>query len=161
MGQAFYYDYNDAWQVIHAWGDGGLHDYRFIYHDALRETEVIDSRGHISLVRFDENNLPISEIDPLGGVTLADGSKTQVSFDQYSIPVDIRDAQGRCWNTDANQSYRRMGRPRSVARACECSQCKPDGNSLTINYDGDAFDFCILTILNVPKVARSSNVLHI
>ncbi|WP_277183680.1 RHS repeat-associated core domain-containing protein, partial [Caballeronia sp. BR00000012568055] len=79
--------YNDAWQVIHAWGDGGLHDYRFIYHDALRETEVIDSRGHISLVRFDENNLPISEIDPLGGVTT-------YRYDELGHTIEIIDPAG-------------------------------------------------------------------
>lgn len=70
LGLSFYYAYDSEWRVIHAWGDHGLHDYRFAYNALLRETEVTDSLGHISLIKFDENNLPLCEIDPLGGVTI-------------------------------------------------------------------------------------------
>ncbi|MFC5472819.1 RHS repeat-associated core domain-containing protein [Paraherbaspirillum soli] len=70
LGLSFYYAYDAQWRVLHAWGDQGLHDYRFAYNELLRETEVTDSLGHTSLIKFDENNLPLCEIDPLGGVTI-------------------------------------------------------------------------------------------
>ncbi|MFC5474358.1 RHS repeat-associated core domain-containing protein [Paraherbaspirillum soli] len=70
LGLSFYYAYDAQWRVLHAWGDHGLHDYRFVYNELLRETEVTDSLGHISLIKFDDNNLPLCEIDPLGGVTI-------------------------------------------------------------------------------------------
>ncbi|AIY42716.1 hypothetical protein LT85_3558 [Collimonas arenae] len=70
LGLSFYYAYDSEWRVLHAWGDHGLHDYRFAYNTLLRETEVTDSLGHIFLIKFDENNLPLCEIDPLGGVTI-------------------------------------------------------------------------------------------
>ncbi|WP_211463044.1 RHS repeat-associated core domain-containing protein [Collimonas silvisoli] len=67
---SFYYAYDSEWRVVHAWGDQGLHDYRFAYDTVLRETEVTDSLGHTSLIKFDDDNLPLCEIDPLGGVTI-------------------------------------------------------------------------------------------
>ncbi|AMP06164.1 RHS repeat-associated core domain-containing protein [Collimonas pratensis] len=70
LGLSFYYTYDDRWRAIRAWGDHGLHDYRFTYNESLRETEVIDSFGYTSLIKFDQNNLPLCEIDPLGGVTV-------------------------------------------------------------------------------------------
>jgi len=69
-GLSFYYTYDSQWRVEHAWGDGGLYDYRFAYNALLRQTEVTDSLGHTTVVKFDENNLPLCEIDPLGGVTV-------------------------------------------------------------------------------------------
>lgn len=70
VGLSFYYAYDDEWKVVHAWGDGGLHDYHFRYDALLRETEIRDSLGHTSFVKFDENDLPLCEIDPLDGVTI-------------------------------------------------------------------------------------------
>ncbi|OLG34073.1 type IV secretion protein Rhs, partial [Xanthomonas oryzae pv. oryzae] len=70
VGLSFYYDYDRQWRVVHSWGDGGLYDYRFAYDDLLRETAVTDSLGHVSLVKFDENRLPLCEIDPMDGVTV-------------------------------------------------------------------------------------------
>lgn len=70
LGLSFYYAYDSEWRVAHAWGDQGLHDYRFAYNAALRETEITDSLGNISLIKFDADNLPLCEIDPLGGVTV-------------------------------------------------------------------------------------------
>ena len=36
----------------------------------LNERRITDSLGHVSLVKLDERGLPISEIDPLGGMTV-------------------------------------------------------------------------------------------
>lgn len=96
LGLSFYYAYDSEWRVVHAWGDQGLHDYRFVYNELLRETEVTDSLGHTSLIKFDENNLPLCEIDPLGGVTIFEydevgrttaivdpiGSRTEFDYDE-------------------------------------------------------------------------------
>ena len=73
-GLSFHYSYEQStdgeWRVTHAWGDGGLYDYRFEYIDAINERRITDSLGHVSLVKLDERGLPINEIDPLGGMTL-------------------------------------------------------------------------------------------
>ncbi|WP_218815458.1 hypothetical protein [Xanthomonas oryzae] len=37
---------------------------------ALMDAAVTDSLGHVSLVKFDENRLPLCEIDPMDGVTV-------------------------------------------------------------------------------------------
>lgn len=72
-GLSFYYSYEahgDGWRVDHAWGDGGLYDYRFAYLDLIHERRITDSLGHVSVVKLDENGLPINETDPLGGITI-------------------------------------------------------------------------------------------
>lgn len=68
-GLSFHYAYDEQWRVVHAWGDGGLHDYRFAYNAALRQTEVTNSLGHLSVIKFDEAGLPLAEIDALDGMT--------------------------------------------------------------------------------------------
>ncbi|PSM32208.1 DUF6531 domain-containing protein [Haliangium sp. UPWRP_2] len=79
-GLSFYYEFDHSdpqGRVTHAWGDGGLYDYRFVYAAAQsgdpfaphKEVQIADSLGQISVVRFDENHLPVEETDPLGGVT--------------------------------------------------------------------------------------------
>lgn len=87
LGQSFHYTYDSEWRVTHAWGAQGLHDYRFSYNILLRETEVADSLGHISLIKFDEDNLPLCEIDPLGGVTVFE-------YDEVGRTTAIVDAVG-------------------------------------------------------------------
>lgn len=72
-GLSFYYAYDDGKdnaRVIHAWGDGGLYDYRFEYFDELNERRITDSLGGVSLIKLDNLGLPINEIDPLGGQTI-------------------------------------------------------------------------------------------
>ena len=49
------------------------------------ERRITDSLGHVSLVKLDERGLPISEIDPLGGITLYeydDAGRTTAVVDQ-------------------------------------------------------------------------------
>lgn len=72
-GLSFYYEYDkqgEDWQVVHAWGDGGLYDYHFAYWPKIHETRITDSLGHVTTVKCDANGLPILEIDPLGGRTI-------------------------------------------------------------------------------------------
>ena len=47
-GLSFHYEFEDAGgerRVVHAWGDGGLFDYRFQYFDLLRERRIADSEA--------------------------------------------------------------------------------------------------------------------
>ncbi|WP_211470338.1 RHS repeat-associated core domain-containing protein [Collimonas humicola] len=92
LGLSFYYTYDSGWRVIHTWGDRGLHDYHFKYDDTLRETEVIDSLGHVSLIKFDQDNLPLCEIDPLGGVTIFEydeAGRTTAVVDQIGLRTEF------------------------------------------------------------------------
>ncbi|MNM35055.1 putative deoxyribonuclease RhsC [compost metagenome] len=89
VGLSFHYAFDAQDRVVHAWGDGGLHDYHFEYDALLRETRVTDSLGHVSIVRFDENQLPICEIDALDGVT-------RFEYDDFGRTVAVTDPEGLC-----------------------------------------------------------------
>ncbi|WP_329956627.1 RHS repeat-associated core domain-containing protein [Collimonas humicola] len=120
LGLSFYYAYDSEWRVVHAWGDHGLHDYRFAYNELLRETEITDSLGHTSLIKFDENNLPLCEIDPLGGVTIFEydevgrttavvdpvGARIEFDYDERGNLLKVVQADGTATVTafdDANR----------------------------------------------------------
>lgn len=91
-GLSFYYQYGQAvsgeWRVIHAWGDGGLYDYRFAYLDTLNERRITDSLGHVTTIKLNEEGLPISELDPLGGMTLFE-------YDEAGRTTAVTDPGGR------------------------------------------------------------------
>ncbi|WP_082350406.1 RHS repeat-associated core domain-containing protein [Xanthomonas oryzae] len=118
VGLSFYYDYDLQWRVVHSWGDGGLYDYRFAYDDLLRETAVTDSLGHVSLVKFDENRLPLCEIDPLDGVTV-------FAYDAVGRTVAVTDPEGLCTRFD----YDDCGNLLTLTR--------PDGSTLRQTFDDD------------------------
>ena len=89
-GLTFYYEYersDDAWRVVRSWGDGGLYAYEFVYLDAARERRIRDSLGNVWLVKIDERGLPISEIDPLGGLT-------SYAYDESARTVAVEDQDG-------------------------------------------------------------------
>lgn len=117
-GLSFYYEYNARQQVIHAWGDGGLHDYRFHYDALLQETGITDSLGHASLVKFDENGLPLCEIDPLDGVTVFE-------YDSCGRTTAVVDPMGLRTGFD----YDRRGNLLTLTRA--------DGSTVQTAYDDD------------------------
>lgn len=91
-GLSFHYAYESGPEeeprVVHAWGDHGLYDYKFAYLDELRERRITDSLGHTSIVKLDENSLPISEIDPLGGMTA-------YTYDESCRTTSVTDPAGR------------------------------------------------------------------
>ncbi|KLN56939.1 RHS repeat-associated core domain-containing protein [Variovorax paradoxus] len=107
-GLSFHYAYDEQWRVVHAWGDGGLHDYSFAYNAALRQTEVTNSLGHLTVVKFDEAGLPLAEIDPLDGVTTfeyddvgrtvavtePEGLRTGFNYDARGNLLNLRQADG-------------------------------------------------------------------
>jgi RHS repeat-associated protein len=123
-GLSFHYAYEHAggatadpadpgnWRVVHAWGDGGLYDYRFEYTDALNERRITDSLGHVSLVKLDERGLPISEIDPLGGQTI-------YQYDEAGRTTAVTDPDGHCtaYEYDERGNLLKLTRPDGTAIA--------------------------------------------
>ncbi|MFD0738592.1 RHS repeat-associated core domain-containing protein [Lysobacter koreensis] len=116
VGMSFYYGYNRHWQVVHAWGDGGLYDYTFRYDRLLNETEVTDSLGHVSIVKFDQDGLPLCEIDPLDGATIFE-------YDDVGRTTALIDPMG----LRTQMAYDARGNLLKLTR--------PDGSTLTSQYD--------------------------
>ncbi|KVJ80761.1 RHS repeat-associated core domain-containing protein [Klebsiella aerogenes] len=125
-GQGFHYQFNDEWRVVHAWGDGGVWDYHFAWHDLLNEVEITDSNGHVTSVSFDDNGLPVSEIDPTGGNTV-------FHYDDFGRTVELIEPDGstRRWE------YDEQGRM--------IAEHLPDGSQIQAAYneDGD-----VLTLID-------------
>ncbi|MCW7538647.1 DUF6531 domain-containing protein [Aquabacterium sp. A7-Y] len=118
---SFYYEYDttrESWQVVHAWGDGGLYDYRFAYWPSIRETRITDSLGHMSTVQCDEQGLPILEIDPLGGRTIFE-------YDAAGRTAAIVDAA----NLRTEYGYDERGNLLRLTR--------PDGSTIAIEVDAN------------------------
>ena len=118
VGLSFHYAYDDQWRVLHAWGDGGLYDYRFRYDALLNETQITDSLGHVTVVKFDENNLPLCEIDPLDGVTVFE-------YDEVGRTTAVVDPMG----LRTEFAYDAHGNLLKLTR--------PDGSTLQTEYDED------------------------
>ncbi|HET7864280.1 MAG TPA: type IV secretion protein Rhs, partial [Burkholderiaceae bacterium] len=114
-GLSFHYAY-DGERVVHAWGDGGLYDYRFAYLPAIREVRITDSLGHVSTVQCSEHGLPILEIDPLGGRTIFE-------YDEAGRTTAVVDAA----NHRTEYAYDERGNLRKLTR--------PDGSALAIEVD--------------------------
>ncbi|MBH1507678.1 MULTISPECIES: RHS repeat-associated core domain-containing protein [Stenotrophomonas] len=118
VGLSFRYAFDAQGRVVHSWGDGGLYDYHFEYDALLRETRVTDSLGHLSVVKFDENQLPLCEIDPLDGVTLFE-------YDDFGRTVAVTDPEG----LRTAFAYDAHGNLVCLTRA--------DGTSIQMEYDQD------------------------
>ncbi|WP_312736858.1 RHS repeat-associated core domain-containing protein [Stenotrophomonas sp.] len=118
VGLSFHYAFDSQGRVVHSWGDGGLYDYHFEYDALLRETRVTDSLGHLSVVKFDENQLPLCEIDPLDGVTLFE-------YDDFGRTVAVTDPEG----LRTAFAYDAQGNLVCLTRA--------DGTSIQMEYDLD------------------------
>ncbi|QBH00764.1 RHS repeat protein [Xanthomonas oryzae] len=85
---------------------------------ALMDAAVTDSLGHVSLVKFDENRLPLCEIDPMDGVTVFE-------YDAVGRTVAVTDPEGLCTRFD----YDARGNLRTLTR--------PDGSTLSQTFDDD------------------------
>ncbi len=68
-GLSFHYEFDAEGRVVHAWGDGGLYDYRFSYEAAGSVVRTTDSLGHTTVVEMNAEGLPVREVDPLGRAT--------------------------------------------------------------------------------------------
>jgi YD repeat-containing protein len=81
----------------------------------LNETRLTDSLGSVWIVKFDEHGLPISEIDPLGGIA-------QYEYDEVGRTTAVVDPDGHPPGTNTtsaatcSNSPGRMG-TRSSARS--------------------------------------------
>ncbi len=118
-GLSFHYEYDkggQAWQVVRAWGDGGLYDYQFAYWPEIREVRITDSLGHVSTVQCDENGLPILEIDPLGGRTIFE-------YDEVGRTTAVVDAA----NHRTEYAYDERGNLLKLTR--------PDGSAMSVEVD--------------------------
>lgn len=118
-GLSFYYDYdqyNSDGKCIHAWGDGGLYDYRFVYREDEKITEVTDSLGNVSYIKYDERYMIIEDKDPLGGVTYYE-------YDEAGRTTAVIDPDGH----RTQYEYDRWGNLLKLTR--------PDGNSITTEFD--------------------------
>ncbi len=161
-GLSFYYEYaqsvEDEWRVIHAWGDGGLYDYRFEYLDALNERRITDSLGHVTIVKLNEDGLPISEIDPLGGMTIFEyddvgrttavvdpsGHRTEYAYDERGNLLKLTRPDGECIETEFNAASKatKITDPNGAAwqqewdeRGLLIEQTTPLGNVSRYEYD--------------------------
>lgn len=119
-GLSFYYEFDRAepsGRVVHAFGDGGLYDYRFVYDPSGREVQCTDSLGNVSTIRFDENHLPVEETDALGGVTCFE-------YDECGRTTAVVDPAG----LRSEYHYDEHGNLVQLVR--------PDGSALAMSYDG-------------------------
>ncbi len=115
---SFYYDYDEYCsdgRCVHAWGDGGLYNYHFKFHDIEGRTEIIDSMGHISNVKYDNRYLITQEIDPLGG-------KTLYEYDEAGRTTAVEDPDGN----RTEYAYDELGNLLQLAR--------PDGNTIATEF---------------------------
>ncbi len=118
VGLSFYYTYDAQGRVVHSWGDGGLYDYHFAYDELLHETQVTDSLGHVSVIKFDGQGLPLCEIDPLDGVTVFE-------YDDFGRTVAVTDPEG----LRTGFTYDERGNLLRLVRA--------DGTEVVLAYDED------------------------
>ncbi|WP_324658493.1 RHS repeat-associated core domain-containing protein [Burkholderia thailandensis] len=126
-GVSFYYSHRQhddgVWRVDHAWGDNGLLDYRFVYDVGHRETRIIDSLGHTTILQTNERGLPVVRIDPLGRVT-------SYRYDAQGRTSGQTDPDGRTttWEYDAYANL--------------LAQTLPDGSVVRGEYDGNHRPIC-------------------
>jgi YD repeat-containing protein len=89
-GLSFYYEYDKYsrdGRCIHSWGDGGLYDYRFVYREEDRITEVTDSLGNTSYIKYDERYMITEDTNPLGGTTCYE-------YDEVGRTISVTDPDG-------------------------------------------------------------------
>lgn len=118
-GLSFYYDYdeyNPDGKCVHSWGDGGLYDYRFVYREEEKTTEVTDSLGNVSYLKYDDSYMIIEDKDPLGGIT-------SYEYDYAGRTTAVVDPDGN--RTD--YVYDKRGNLTRLIR--------PDGNSIVTEFD--------------------------
>ena len=162
-GLSFYYEYEQSaesdWRVIHAWGDDGLYDYKFEYFDSLNERRITDSLGHTTTVKLNEVGLPISEIDPLGGMMIfeydhvgrtsavidQDGNRTEYEYDEQGNLLKLTRPDGVSIQTEFNSASKakKITAPNGAewqqewdSRGLLACQVSPLGAKSYYEYDG-------------------------
>lgn len=115
-GLGFHFRYDETGRCVHTRGDDGLHEYTFIYNDPEKTTFAANARGHITTIRYDDNNLLLEKTDPLGNTT-------RYEYNDRHLACAVTDPLGRRTEYDYNEA----GQSTLITR--------PDGTTLEIAYD--------------------------
>lgn len=179
-GLSFYYEYDEAapdGRCIHAWGDGGLYDYHFNYRAIEGITEVTDSLGHVTILKYNNRYMIVSETDPLGGVTRyeyddvgrttalvgPEGKRTEYQYDERGNEIALVQADGTTITTEFNAEDKptRLVDPNGAAlelqwnaQGLPIKQKSPLGYESHYQYD----DFGQLISVENPRKARTELV---
>ncbi|MEA5115911.1 MAG: RHS repeat-associated core domain-containing protein [Geobacteraceae bacterium] len=116
-GLAFLFRYDETGRCVHTKGDGGLHEYNFFYNLPEKITQAKNAEGHVTTIRYDDNNLLLEKTDPLGNTT-------SYEYNERHLPEAVTDPLGR----RTEYHYNEAGQPTLIVR--------PDGTKLEIAYDG-------------------------
>jgi RHS repeat-associated protein len=132
-GLSFYFKYDrhdEHAKCLRTWGDGGIYDHKLSYdsdtnltivenslgyrteyfHDGSLVTKILDPRGGVTEIEYNEHYQRIQEKDPAGGVSTwayddrgnttedvgTDGGKVDISYAGDS-PVELVDTVGGVW----------------------------------------------------------------
>lgn len=162
-GLSFNYEYDEYThdgKCIHTFGDGGLYDYRFTYRDEEKITEVADSSGNVTYLKFNDQYMITEQTDFLGGVTCykyddigrtsavidPDGNKTEYVYDKRGNLVKLIRPDGKFVATEYNNSNKpvKITDPNGAVWQQEWSpegflirQTTPIGAALEYEYDKD------------------------
>lgn len=120
-GLSFYYAYDSdqpSARCHQAWGDGGLYHYGFEFDPIARRVMVKNSLGAISTIQLNELNLPLWEIDPLGGMT-------KYEYDDRGRTIGVTDPGGR----RVGYEYDDRGNLLKLTR--------PDGKNIEVTFNAD------------------------
>ncbi len=122
-GLSFYYDYDvytTDGRCTHTWGDGGLYDYRFLYRDKDSITEVTDSLGNTSYIKYDDCYMITEDNNPLGGVT-------RYEYDGAGRTTAVIDPDGNRtgYEYDRKGNLIKLARPDAKSIAAEFEENKP------------------------------------
>ncbi|MDR5806745.1 DUF6531 domain-containing protein [Caballeronia sp. LZ019] len=161
-GLSFYYSHQQhadgLWRVDHAWGDGGLYDYRFEYDLTYLETRIVDSLGGVSVLQYDAQQLPVSRTDQLGGVrsyrydgagrTIAEtdpaGYTTSWEYDEHANLIEQRLPDDTAVRTQYDADHRPVAisdpeggvwQQKWDARGNLIAQITPSGTASQFAYD--------------------------
>ncbi|AOJ90459.1 type IV secretion protein Rhs [Burkholderia sp. MSMB0856] len=129
-GISFNYSYrrgdDNVWRVDRAWGDDGLLDYNFTYDRALMETRVTDSLGYLTILQMNDREIPLAQIDALGGIT-------SYRYDaQWRTSAEI-DPAGRINMWKYDRQGRLLERTLVDGSGIRCG-IRADGRSMCVEY---------------------------
>ncbi len=124
-GLSFYYDYDEYspdGRCVHSWGDGGLYDYRFVYREEDKITEVTDSLGNTSYIKYDDRYMITEDANPLGGVT-------RYEYDHTGRTAAATDPDGNRtgYEYDKCGNLVKLTRPDGISITAEFRENKPVG----------------------------------
>jgi RHS repeat-associated protein len=123
-GLSFNYEYDQYTpngRCTHTWGEGGLYEGWFVYHDDQKVVEAIGTLGTINFL-YDENYRILQETNTLGAVT-------QYKYDEYGRTTAVIDPDG----CRTEYVYDRSGNLLKLTR--------PDGVAIKSEYDSNGKPF--------------------